>query len=389
MTDAHAPVQSAATKRRTVLACLVAAALLGMLYLIWRFTMLEGSTVQIGQIPVNVGEEFASAPKVQRLVLAAAQGRTVEVERLVASGAEVNRPGDFYRLTPLMWAVMHGNVEGTRKLLTLGADPNIRVTRPTEEDIWRELGAQPTDRERRLQYGRARQRMDAFGGEPALGLALRKGRLDLMELLLQNGADPNIQGRIDPVMFDAIEATHGEVSPALRLLIKYGANPNLTAQPDGSGASAVDWFTFSGNMASAIYLIEQGADPTRTVRRGMLGVSLPREKLTEDNSVPWNQAAAIVQRFLPKNPKPDSRVLRLKQLMEQRGVRFPVYDPNRPATPEQERTMTTLEYLKHTNLPDHDIERTIAYHARNGTLRDLGTLAEDYERYRQAKAAGD
>lgn len=51
--------------------------------------------------------------------------------------------------------------------------------------------------------------------------------------------------------------------------------------------------------------------------------------------------------------------------------------------------MTTLEYLKYTNLPDHDIERTIAYHARNGSLRDLGTLAEDYERYRQAKAAGN
>ncbi len=350
--------------------------------------MLEGSTVRSGLVTVEVREEFSSEERLQRLVLAAAQGNTAMLDSLVAAGADVNRPGDFYRLTPLMWAVMHGSLEGVTKLLALGAEPNARVPKVDEALVdkrFREL--QPL--RPRVTRGAFASRLRAFSGESALSLALEARRLDLMELLLQNGADPNIQGRIDPVMFDAIETTHGEVSPALRLLIKYGANPNLTAQPDGSGASAVDWFTFSGNMASAIYLIEQGADPTRTVRWGMLGVNLPREQLTEENSVAWNQAAAVVQRFLPKNPKPDSRVLRLKQLMEQRGVRFPVYDPNRPATPEQEKSMTTLEYLKYTNLPDHDIERTIAYHARNGSLRDLGTLAEDYERYQQAKAAGN
>lgn len=388
MTDACAIRLPAARTRRAFLVCLTAAALLGMLYMIWGFTMLQGSTVRSGMIAVKVEEEFASEERLQRLVLAAAQGNSAMLDSLVAAGADVNRPGDFYRLTPLMWAVMHGSQEGVTKLLALGAEPNTRVPRVDEAFIdQRFLKVQAL--QPKVTRGALASRLRAFSGESALSLALEARRLDLMELLLQNGADPNIQGRIDPVLFDAVESTHGEVSPALRLLIKYGANPNLTAQPDGSGASAVDWFTFSGNMASAIYLIEQGADPTRTVRRAMLGVSLPREKLTEDNSVPWNQAAAIVQRFLPKSPKPDSRVLRLKQLMEQRGVRFPVYDPNRPTTPEQERRMTTLEYLQHTNLPDHDIERTIAYHARNGSLRDLGTLAEDYERYRQAKPAGN
>ncbi|MCG6118310.1 MAG: ankyrin repeat domain-containing protein [Aquimonas sp.] len=356
-----------------------------LVYLVWRAQMQAGSVVQVGRIPVNLEEEFASDPRMQQLMLAAVQGRSAELKALVQAGVDPEQPGDFYRLTPLMWTVMHGNSEGVLMLLELGVNPNVRVSRPTKEHMARALGEMPGDHEGQLRYGRRRERIDAFGGESALSFALRKRRLDLMELLLQNGADPNIQGRIDPVMFDAVEIVHGEVSPALRLLIQYGANPDLTAQPDGRGASAVDWFTFSGNMASAIYLIEQGADPARTLRYPMPGVTLPNEKLTEENSVPWNSAAATVQRFMSRNPDPESRIYRLKTLMVERGVRFPVFDPHRPTSLEPRLTWISLEYVRHISLPDHDIERTIEYHTRNNSLSAIGSLAEDYQRYREAK----
>lgn len=346
--------------------------------------MQTGSVVQAGRVPVKLEEEFASDPRMQRLLLAAAQGQAGQVQAITAEGADINQPGDFYQLTPLMWAVMHGNADGVRLLLSLGADPNKRVPHVTEYEIDRRF-EELRHEDPSLTHGRLASRLITFAGDSALSFALRKRRLDLMELLLQNGADPNIQGRIYPVMFNAVEVVHGEVSPALRLLIQYGADPNLTARPDGRGASAVDWFTFSGNMASAIYLIEQGADPARTVPRAMVGVDVTRETLTDENSVPWNQAAAVVQRFIGKNPDPQSRIYRLKKLMEQHGVEFPVYDPSRPMSPEQERSMNLLERLKYSGLPDHDIERTIEYHTRNNSLRDMGSLAEDYQRYREAK----
>lgn len=379
------PIRALSKRRLLAVGALVFISTIA-LYLTGRVRMLEGAVVQVGLIPVRVEEEFASDVRMRHLVLAASQGRVTEVETLVASGVDVNWPGDFYRLTPLMWTTMHGSAAGVLKLLTLGADPNLRVSEVTEDHERRTLGTLPTDHAGQVRHGRLKIQLDAFGGESAISFALHKNRLDLLELLLKSGGDPNIRGRIDPVFFDAIEKVPGQVNPALRLMLDHGANPDLTALPDGRGASAVDWFTLSGNIASAIYLIERGANPARTVPWNMPGMHLPKEQLTEENSVEWNHAAAVVQRYLPDTPDRESNLYRLKHLMESHGVRFPVYDPNRSLPIEEERSMRLFDILKYRHMSDSDIERAIDYHSAQGTLHLIGNLPQDFKRYREATA---
>lgn len=63
-----------------------------------------------------------SDEKVRALAEAAGEGNVEEVEELVAQGVDVNSKGTS-NVTPLFWA-MH-NINGFKKLLELGADPNV------------------------------------------------------------------------------------------------------------------------------------------------------------------------------------------------------------------------------------------------------------------------
>ncbi|MCK4655058.1 MAG: ankyrin repeat domain-containing protein [Candidatus Cloacimonetes bacterium] len=76
--------------------------------------------------------------------------------------------------------------------------------------------------------------------ESALSMATRSNQLDMLEFLLQNGADPNIPVSAvkQSCLYLAAEYGHTEVA---KILIKYGANPNIV----------VDW-VFSKHTALSI-----------------------------------------------------------------------------------------------------------------------------------------
>lgn len=383
MTNRADLAQTAPLKRTMLAIGLVVLVLVCSAFVIRRVVVLEGSTVRSGLLTIEVHKEFASDPRIQKVVMAGAQGRLAELETLVASGADVNQAGDFYRLTPLMWAVIHGRMEGISGLLTMGADPNYRVAKLSEADVYRtfhELHRRDTT----LVRGRISSLLRAFSGESALSLALSKGRLDLMELLLRNGADPNIQGRVSPVLFDAVQEGYN-INPALVLMLDHGADPNLTEEPEGRGGSALGWFTYIGNLESALLLIERGADPTRTELTPMPGVRAEPRDLTHENATEWNEVASNVQRLLDRGKTRDPHATRLKALMEERGVKFPAYDPRRRWPDEQQPHVSFFELLKFRYMPDQDIERLIDYHTRNNSLHDFGTLAEDFQRYQETQ----
>jgi ankyrin repeat protein len=47
------------------------------------------------------------------------------IRELVAAGADLNE-FDGYRMTPLLWAIMRGDMDAVKLLLENGAAPNIR-----------------------------------------------------------------------------------------------------------------------------------------------------------------------------------------------------------------------------------------------------------------------
>jgi ankyrin repeat protein len=127
------------------------------------------------------------------LMLACAAGWPIVAQMLLRRGADVNsldRTGN----TPLMLACSQGTPETVRTLLEFGANPNWRneqdatalqlacsVDRPETLAIVRHL----------LQHGTDPNARDRCGHTP-LSVASNAGRHDLLEILLEYGAEPNV-----------------------------------------------------------------------------------------------------------------------------------------------------------------------------------------------------
>jgi hypothetical protein len=69
-------------------------------------------------------ETMFSGQHVRALAAAAGEGRVKKVADLVAQGVDINSRGTK-NSTPLFWALRNLNFDGFKKLLDLGADPNI------------------------------------------------------------------------------------------------------------------------------------------------------------------------------------------------------------------------------------------------------------------------
>lgn len=73
---------------------------------------------------MSVYEMFPGDLKAQALALAAAEGDIKRIDKLVAQGGDVNARGT-YGVTVPTWVLYHPNRAGFRRLLELGADPNM------------------------------------------------------------------------------------------------------------------------------------------------------------------------------------------------------------------------------------------------------------------------
>jgi ankyrin repeat protein len=56
------------------------------------------------------------------------------MRQIIASGADLDEFDDFQQ-TPLLWAIMGGDIEAVRILLESGADPNERPN-PSDSPLW-------------------------------------------------------------------------------------------------------------------------------------------------------------------------------------------------------------------------------------------------------------
>ncbi len=163
------------------------------------------------------------------------EGNAEAAKTLIASGADINRPaGDG--TSPILLATLNGHFDLATELLEHGADPTLAS----------EAGATPLYAAINLQY-QPRSRYP----QPREHELQETEYLELMEALLEAGADPN--ARLTKHLwymsftFDVLRVDTGGATPfwraayatdveAMKLLAAYGGDPHVpTLKPAGRG----------------------------------------------------------------------------------------------------------------------------------------------------------
>ncbi len=199
--------------------------------------------------------------------------------------------------TPLVYAVYHGPRSLIEGLLAAGADPDL-----DDGDGFPPLIAALTSgRDDRIEIVEVLLRSGAdpdrhgINDDTALHLAATDGDLPLVELLLRHGADPNVTTRIDDVetpVESAQRAGHEAVVHRLRPLTTRldwegasRAGDVATLQRmvrdgqavdalDANGQSALMRAAHAGRTEAVEWLAAQGADLDRTAKFGLSALML-------------------------------------------------------------------------------------------------------------------
>jgi ankyrin repeat protein len=280
-------------------------------------------------------------------------------------------------MTPLLFAVRDGNFEMTRLLLDNGADIARSSGNHTSPLLISLLNGQVGLAAYLLDRGADPKAADAYGREALFAaIDLRnfnhdkygdlptdgKDPLDVVKALLKKGADPNAQTETVPVhglmQFDASwvnfdgqtsfvrAALSGDIE-VMRLLLEYGANPNLATTQGTTAlmaASGINWIpgqTYSHSedeYVQAVKLcLERGADVNATNSLGFTAMHGAANRGWEsiikilaehgakvdvkDNEgrTPMTFAQGIFLAVRPPEAKPKAIAL-LKQLMAERSA---------------------------------------------------------------------
>src|SRR5262249_24795747 len=255
------------------------------------------------------------------LAIAIFNGNYEFASLLVDHDADVNK-ADAQRFTPLFWAVDRRNMETApnfpwmvtadpmpliRQLLDAGADPNALVN--------------STPR------GRMREGSPRIVFATALMRAAFAADLELVELLLERGADPTIISRDGETMLSAaaglafIHGYHRGKSPeqrrrVVKLFVGLGNDVN---QPDDYGITALMAAANDGNIGVIQYLVDAGADlgahDLGKKNDGQFGSSV-------EPLMPIHYAIGVGT-FVPNNAViiHEEAVALMARLMKERGIR--------------------------------------------------------------------
>ena len=171
----------------------------------------------------QIGKQGGFAP----LHYAAREGHRSTAGLLLDGGADLDQPTVGDQTSPMLVAVINGNYDLARDLLERGADPNL-----VSDD-----GAGPLFATLNIEWS-----LRTWYPQPQAFRQQETSYLELMRLLLDAGADPNQQttthiwyasynaGRMG-VDFTGVtpiwRAAYAVDVTAMRLLVEYGADPNI------------------------------------------------------------------------------------------------------------------------------------------------------------------
>ena len=177
--------------------------------------------------PFRYNELIGSQGGLSALHFAARQGAAAAARALVAHGADVNVPSPGDQTTPLLIATLNGHFDLAKYLLEHGANPNL-VSRAGAAPLYATLNVQWAPK--------------AAYPQPRSYLQQQTTYLDLMRVLLDQGADPNARlsrkvwysgYNFDQSGVDEVGATpfwraaYASDVEAMRLLVARGADPQI------------------------------------------------------------------------------------------------------------------------------------------------------------------
>ncbi len=328
---------------------------------------------------MSLAEQVGKQGGFAALHYAAREGNLETVRLLIDGGADIDQPTAGDHSSPMLVAVINGNYDVARTLLEAGADPNrlsedqvgplfatlniewsLRTWYPQpqafrqQETTYLELmelllaaGADPDQRTGShvwyASYNAGRMGVDFTGATPFWRAAYAVD-VPAMELLVENGADPNIwtmriPGRVrrvdpdipnnpandqqesgdysglDPVPVggNAVHPLHaasgvgfgtsrvaqqhraapGGWLPAVQYLVEViGIDPNIR---DLDGFAPIHHAAARGDNATILYLIGQGADVTLLSRRGHTAADMANSP--EQRAQPLPQTVALLEKL--------------------------------------------------------------------------------------------
>jgi ankyrin repeat protein len=174
-------------------------------------------------------------------------GNTEAAALLLDAGVDINKQTDGDRSSPMVVAAINGQYDLAMTLLARHADPNLA----SDDGVAPLFAVINNEWQLRTWYP-----------QPTAGSQQKASYLDLLEALLKAGADPNARtvshiwyaayntGRMGVEFTGATpfwRAAYALDVDAMRLLVKYGADPNISTMTfgvakrpnDGWGANAV------------------------------------------------------------------------------------------------------------------------------------------------------
>ena len=181
------------------------------------------------------------------LMMAARSGNADIVEQLAAKGANLNARGTRGQ-TALMWAASQKHPEVTRVLLAHGADVHLR------SESWNYVMAVPPH------VWRPYNRAIPHGSNTALLFAARVGDLESAKALVAAGANVNDEDAWG-VSATTI-AAHAGFPDLVQFLLEKGADPNAAR----AGFTALQSAILRRDTKSVSALLAHGADPSATVK---------------------------------------------------------------------------------------------------------------------------
>jgi ankyrin repeat protein len=182
--------------------------------------------------PEEINPPVAAKGGLTALHHAARQGFVESVRALVDGGASVNNVGGGEGASALLTAIMNGQFDAALLLIERGADPNIAATSNGVTPLWAAINTQWQPRTRYPQPQEMELQTATY--------------LDVVNALLEHGADPNARIKSHPWIMVytgcgnrncGLADTSGSTAfwraaystdlDAMKLLVKFGADPNI------------------------------------------------------------------------------------------------------------------------------------------------------------------
>ena len=199
-------------------------------------------------------------------------------DALIEAGADAGAANEF-AATPLWLAAQNASARMVKRLLEAGADPNAAL--PSGETVLMMAARTGSSGAVRLlvEHGATIDATEHTRGQTAMMWAISERQSDVVKTLIDLGADITVRSAERPRRIHTrtagfnpsgvIDVTHGGNSALLfaarhgdldsaRYLINAGADANDTA-PVGTNALVVA--VHSGHTELALYLLDQGSDP--------------------------------------------------------------------------------------------------------------------------------